>query len=200
MLSEDPVTIWIDGLRSADQDAAQQLWNHFVSRLYELGRKHLKLETRRVYDEEDAALSAFNSVFAGISGGRFPDLQDRDSLWHLLVVITARKVSHRQRFDRQQRRDIRRQISPSISVKSEQPELALLQSREPTAEFVAEFVETCEKLLDDLDDPTLRQVVVLRMEGHEDAKIADKLNCSRRTVQRRLEMIRRKLSSVGVED
>jgi hypothetical protein len=98
--SDDPVTLWIDELRQADQAAARKLWNHFVARLYELGRKKLRPETRRVYDEEDAAQSAFHSVCAGIAAGRFPDLGSRESLWHLLVVITARKVADRHRHDR----------------------------------------------------------------------------------------------------
>ena len=194
MSSEDPITVWIDELRKADAAAAQKLWNHFVSRLYELGRKKLPRDTRRVYDEEDAAQSAFHSVCAGIGAGRFPDLQDRDSLWHLLIVITTRKMAHRLRHDRQQRRDVRRNLSDSIFMPSGESAFAgveAIQSREPTPEFAAEFVETCEQLYEDLGDPALRQVVTLRMEGHTDSEIADRLKCSRRTVQRRLEVIRR---------
>jgi DNA-directed RNA polymerase specialized sigma24 family protein len=193
--SDDPVTLWIDELRNADEAAARKLWNHFFVRLYELGRKKLRPETRRVYDEEDAAQSAFQSVCAGITEGRFPDLGSRGNLWHLLVVITARKVAHRQRHDHQQRRDVHRNRSDSIFVQSgDGPAPAgvdTLVSREPTPEFAAEFVETCDFLFRSLDDPALQQVVTLRMEGYTDAEIADRLKCSRRTVQRRLEVIRR---------
>jgi hypothetical protein len=45
--SVDPVTLWIEKLRNADAAAARNLWNHFVARLYELGRKKLRPETRR---------------------------------------------------------------------------------------------------------------------------------------------------------
>ena len=193
--SDDPVTLWIDELRNADEAAARNLWNHFVTRLYELGRKKLRPETRRVYDEEDAAQSAFHSVCAGIAAGRFPDLGDRGNLWHLLVAITARKVAHRQRHDHQQRRDVHRNLSDSIFSQSSDDSAAAgvnrIDSREPTPEFAAEFVETCEILYQSLDDPDLQQVVTLRMEGYTDAEIADRLKCSRRTVQRRLEIIRR---------
>ena len=37
MSSDDPVTLWIEELRDADEAAARKLWNHFVARLYELG-------------------------------------------------------------------------------------------------------------------------------------------------------------------
>jgi DNA-directed RNA polymerase specialized sigma24 family protein len=193
--SDDPVTLWIDELRNADQAAARKLWNHFVSRLYELGRKKLRPETRRVYDEEDAAQSAFHSVCGGIAAGRYPDLGGRGNLWHLLVVITARKVAHRQRHDQQQRRDVHRNLSDSIFSPSRDYSApagaGMIVSREPTPEFAAEFVETCERLCKSLDDPALQQVVSLRMEGYTDDEAAERLKCSRRTIQRRLEVIRR---------
>ena len=46
---------------------------------------------RRASDEEDVALSAFQSFYQGIARGRFPQLEDRDNLWRLLITITARK-------------------------------------------------------------------------------------------------------------
>ena len=195
MSSDDPVTLWIDELRNADEAAARKLWNHFVTRLYELGRKKLRPETRRVYDEEDAAQSAFHSVCAGIAAGRYPDLESRGSLWHLLVVITARKVARRQRHDQQQCRDVHRNLSDSVflppSDYSATAGVDRIASREPTPEFAAEFVETCDLLFRSLDDPAPQQVVTLRLEGYTDAQVADRLKCSRRTVQRRLEVVRR---------
>lgn len=196
--SEDPVTLWLDALRTADAAAAQKLWNHFVARLYEMGRKKLRPDTRRVYDEEDAAQSAFHSVCAGVAAGRFPDLHDRDSLWNLLLTITSRKVADRVRHDHQLRRDTRRTLTEAVFTQSgddsARPVLEALVAREPSPELAAEFVETCESLFQSLDDPDLRQVVVLRMECYTDEEIAERLNWSRRTVQRRLEIIRRHCS------
>ncbi len=195
MSSKDPVTLWIDELRNADELAAQNLWNHFVHRLYDSARHRLNPETRRVYDEEDAAQSAFRSFCAGIAAGRYPDLQDREGLWRLLLSITARKVAHRHRFDRQLRRDVRRNLqSPFFVQATENSDAAGVEgipSREPAPEFAAEFVDVCETLMQSLDDPSLRKVAMLRMEGYTDAETAEQLGCSRSTVQRRLEVIRR---------
>ena len=198
MLDDDPVTLWIDELRGADDAAAEKLWNHFVSRLYELARHKLQPTTRSVYDEEDAALSAFQSVCAGVVAGRFPDLQDRDSLWRLMLVITSRKIKDRHRYDHQQKRDVHRNISSYIFADSTADSLPngteQLTSREPTPEFAAQFVETYESLFQLLDDPQLQEVVTLRMEGYTDSEIAVRQNSSRRTVQRSLELIRRQWS------
>lgn len=195
MPAETPITVWIEELRASDEDAATKLWNHFVHHLYESARRQLRPATRAVYDEEDAALSAFNSVCGGIMKGNFPDLRDRESLWKLLLVITERKVTHRVRHDLQQRRDVRRNLLQSIFVISTDgsalSDMDAIESREPTPEFAAEFAETCRVLYQNLGDSELQNVVTLRMEGFTDSEIAQKLNCSRRTVQRRLEVIRR---------
>ena len=55
-------------------------------------------------DEEDAALSAFESLYAGLANGKFPQLNDRDDLWRLLVVITSRKVLLQARRQLRQKR------------------------------------------------------------------------------------------------
>jgi DNA-directed RNA polymerase specialized sigma24 family protein len=192
---DDPVTVWIDQLKNADDSAAEKLWNHFVIRLYESARSKLQPNTRAVYDEEDAVQSAFHSVCAGVVAGRFPDLRDRDSLWKLMLVITSRKVARRHRYDQRQRRDVGRTLSNLVFKIGDSDfggdPMHQLASREPAPEFAAEFVETCESLFQCLDDPQLQQVVSLRMEGYDDSEIAQRLNRSRRTVQRCLEVVRR---------
>lgn len=193
--SDDPVTLWIDQLRAADDSAAHNLWNHFVSRLYDAARKKLSLRTRSLYNEEDAAQSAFQSVCAGIAAGRFSDLSDRDSLLRLMLVITSRKISRRHRFDQRQQRDVRRNASSRVFANGSDDSLIdpvnQLPSHEPTPEFAAEFAETCESLYLSLNDPELKEIVALRMEGYTDSEVADRLNCSLRTVQRSREVIRR---------
>jgi DNA-directed RNA polymerase specialized sigma24 family protein len=141
----------------------------------------------------------FRSVCLGFAGGRFPDLHDRESLWRLMLVITCQKISNRHRFDHQQRRDIRRTLTDSVFYTSDAAQMehnSPLISTEPAPEFVAEFVETCENLFDKFDDPMLEKITTLRMEGFSDSEIATQLDCSRRTVQRRLEIIRRQLSNL----
>jgi RNA polymerase sigma factor (sigma-70 family) len=112
----------------------------------------------------------------------------------MLLVITARKVMYRQRFDLQDRRDVRRNLENLIFSDSHDGlsgRVERLPGREPSPEFTAELQETYDSLVDGLDDPQAKQVVALRMEGYSDSEIAKQLDCSRRTVQRRVEIIRR---------
>lgn len=195
MSQDDPISVWITELRAANDDAATGLWNHFVQRLSESAKQMLAPCTKRVYDEDDAVVSAFNSVFQGITAGRYPHLNDRDSLWRVLLVVTSRKVTHRHRHDRQQKRKIYDTMFDSVFTNSADDAFGggvqQLPCREPTPEFTAVFAETLEQLLIGLSDPKLQKVATLRLDGHTDSEIAARMGCARSTIQRHLEMIRR---------
>src|SRR5256885_9031522 len=92
MPSEGSVTRWLTALKGGDAAAAQPLWERYHRRLVALAREKLRAARRRAADEEDVVQSAFHSFFCGVARGRFPQLNDRDNLWRLLVVITARKA------------------------------------------------------------------------------------------------------------
>jgi RNA polymerase sigma factor (sigma-70 family) len=194
---DDPVTQWINQLRDADPRAAQQLWDHYCQRLYAVARKHLPTMTRRVYDEEDAAVSAFHSLCRGIAARRFPELDDRDNLWRLLVTITARKISLRRRYDRRDRRDAGRTVEEAVLAASDDavPGLDGLPAAEPTPEFAAEVAEACDALFAQLKPEPLQQIARLKLEGYQNGEIAVQLGVTRRTVERKLGIIRRLWSS-----
>src|SRR6478672_7111014 len=92
MAAHGSVTRWVTALQAGDATAAQPLWERYYRRLVALAREKLRSARRRAADEEDVVQSAFHSFFQGMARGRFPDLGDRDDLWRLLVVITARKA------------------------------------------------------------------------------------------------------------
>src|SRR5262249_57472603 len=78
--------------RAGDGGAGGGLGGGYRRGLVTLARQKLQGACRRAADEEDVVQNAFHSFFRGVSGGRFPQLHDRDNLWRLLVVITARKA------------------------------------------------------------------------------------------------------------
>jgi len=86
------ITLWLEKLAGGDQDATRRIWEQYYERLLHVARHRLGRSPRRVADEEDVVLSAFNSFCAGVAAGRFPHLRDRDDLWRLLLTITARKA------------------------------------------------------------------------------------------------------------
>jgi DNA-directed RNA polymerase specialized sigma24 family protein len=183
MASEDSVTRWIDQLQAGDLAAAQPLWERFFPQLVELARSKLLGAKTHGADEEDVALSAFDSFCRGVKRGRFPDLEDRDNLWKLLVVLTGRKVC---RLIRDERRLKRGGAQPVGADR----DLAKVLSQEPSPEFAAECAETCQRLLDRLGDAELRTIALSKMEGYTTKEIAGRLNRAPRSIERKLRLIR----------
>jgi hypothetical protein len=85
------VTIWLNQLK-VDPAAAKPLWDRYFTRLVGLARARLRAVPRGAADEEDVALSAFDSFCKAAAEGRFPRLDDRDDLWQVLFVLTTRKA------------------------------------------------------------------------------------------------------------
>ncbi len=99
------MSLWIDQLKAGDREATQQLWGRYFQQMMELAQQKLASRPRLGANPEDVALSAFDSFFRGAEAGRFPQLNDRDDLWHLLVTITARKAQRL--FDQLPEEDLR---------------------------------------------------------------------------------------------
>jgi len=184
-------------LKDGDHEAVRLLWQRYYPRLVVLARQKLQGDRRRVADEEDAALSAFNSFCRRAADGQFPDLKDRDGLWALLVVLTARKAADLLRHDHRQRRGsgMVRGDSALQAAEGETGPAGLddMAGDEPTPLEAALLAEEVETLLLRLRDPVLRQVAVWKLEGYTNAEIASRLDCSEPTVERRLAIIRRLL-------
>jgi DNA-directed RNA polymerase specialized sigma24 family protein len=191
MASDGSVTRWIDRLKAGDPLAAQKLWERYFQRLVGLARKRLRLDRPRAADEEDVALSAFDSFCRGAKQGRFPRLEDRDDLWRLLVVLTLRKASKLVRDEGRQKRGPRPMALPG-TVDSDVGETIWDQvmSHEPTPELAAQVAEECQRLFGLLETDELRAVALWKMEGYTTEEIAQKLNCTPRTVFRKLGIIR----------
>jgi DNA-directed RNA polymerase specialized sigma24 family protein len=194
------ITEWLGNLREGDQAAAQPLWERYFSKLVTVARTKLRRMRRTTADEdeEDAALSAFNSFCAGAARGKFPQLADRDDLWRLLVVITARKAMAQANRQGRQKRGGGRVVEEAVlfghglgGADGSIAGLERIAADGPTPEFAAMMAEECRRLLDALDDESLKQVAVSRMEGYNNDEIAEQLGCARRTVARRLDLIRK---------
>jgi RNA polymerase sigma factor (sigma-70 family) len=194
MSSEGSVTRWVTALKGGDAAAAQPLWERYHRQLVSLARQKLQAARRRAADEEDVVQSAFHSFFRGVARGRFPQLDDRDNLWRLLVVITARKA-----LDQLAREHSKRRGGGTVQGESriypgesgwDGAAIEQVVGAEPTPEFAAQVAEEYQRLLDLLGDDTLCQIAVWKMEGQTNDEVAQRLDCSRRTVARKLETIR----------
>lgn len=197
MSAGDSVTLWIERLQAGDAEAAQPLFDRYYLGLVRLARARLGGFPRRAVDEEDVALSAFDSFCRGAEQGRFPQLRDRDNLWRLLVVITARKVLDARRHETREKRGGGAVRGESAWLEPGGPDegggIAQVIGKEPTPAFAAEVADQMRRWLESLGSDELRAVAVLKMEGYSSRDIALKLDCVERSVERRLKIIRNSL-------
>src|SRR5262245_33621790 len=138
-------TTLIERLKAGrDAQAAQELWQRYFHRLMALARTRVRSGQRRAGDEEDVALSAFDSFFRGVEKGRFPQLNDKDDLWQILALLTERKAVNQFRRERAAKRgggDVR-----GDSAFGAPGGLDELSAAEPTPEMAAMFTDECRRL------------------------------------------------------
>jgi DNA-directed RNA polymerase specialized sigma24 family protein len=188
------VTRWLGDLKAGDPDAAQKLWERYFDSLVRLAHARLRAASRVAEDEEDAALSAFDSFCTAAAQGRFPRLDDRDDLWRILVTLTSRKAVNQFRRQQFQKRDASR-VGTEVDLGAADPDRAFLDGlvgSEPSPEFAAMVADEWRQRLESLPDDSLRRIALMRLEGYNNDEIAARLDCVRRTISRKLELIRRR--------
>jgi DNA-directed RNA polymerase specialized sigma24 family protein len=192
---DSSVTLWMQQFLAGDNDVAvHRLWERYCQRLVALASRLIGDLPRRVADEEDVAVSAFDSFCLGVARGKFAELNDRDDLWRLLVTITARKANHlRDYLNCQKRADLSVLDQAALAragAASSNTSLDQFLAADPTPEFVAQAAEAYQRLLEGLPNDDFRSLAQWKMEGFTNAEIATKLECAPRSVERQLRLIR----------
>lgn len=194
MSQDHSITLWIADLKEGDDDQAQrEIWKRYFQRLMGLARLKLGDAPRRAEDEEDVAVSALHCFFAGVGAGKFPELRDRTNLWPLLAKIAARKAINQRRGALRQKRGGGRVRGESLFVDADDASawgLAEVLADDITPAHLVELEEQRSRLFAALPDDTLREVALKKLEGHQNAEIADQLSVTERTVERKLQRIR----------
>jgi len=195
------VTNWLRKLEAGHDQAAQRLWDVFFERLVLLAQHRMRTSQRGIADAEDIALSAFASFCLGVQNQRFPELSDRDGLWKLLVSITLRKWMHIQRDQSRQKRggDFRQipQVKDSLDGLYEIDQII---AREPTPEIAAQVAEQYDSWMQALESEELMRLTQWKLEGFTNNEIAEKCGLTARTIERKLNLIRKILTQAVSDD
>ena len=189
------VNMWVVQLRDGDPGAAQQLWDTYFLRMVKVARCKLHGTSICAADEEDVALSAFKSFCRGTRDGRFPRLHEHDDPWPLLLALTSHKAIDLLRYERRIKRGGSGQgcvpLTEPAEVADATISLSQLIGKEPDPEATFQIAEECQEMLDRFSDTILRAIALWKMEGFTTEEIAVKLDCTPRTVERKLQLIRR---------
>ncbi len=181
MDSSNPFAEIMSGLRVGDQDAATEVFRRFYRRLLALASSRFDSWLCGRADPEDVVQSACMSFFLRCQRGQF-DLTDWDDLCWLLTLITLRKCSHRREQLLAERRHAGREV-PLDEETSESWGGWETLDRQPTPPEAAMLAETIELLLRGFSPPD-REIVEQILQGYTAEEIAERLDCSERTVRR----------------
>lgn len=158
------------------------LWRRYHPRLIAMAQRHLRMSPQRLADEQDVVASAFRSFFRALREERVDRDIDDDGLWGLLVTLTTRKAIKVIRSEGRYKRD-----SKALDVETDPDSLVC---HAPTPELAAALVEEYRLFDEQLGDESLRRLVQHKLEGYTNTEIALRLDCSVRTVKRRLALAR----------
>ena len=184
MTADGSVTTWINALSAGNDEVAQNLCERYFQRMVELARNKLRASTSRAADEEDVALSAFHSFCVAASEHRFPRLANRDDLWQVLVMLTARKALDQRKYD------LRKKRADSATKPLDDAAVETIIGADPDPAFAVLVADEFRSLLEKLDEAELKHIAIRQLEGFTNDEIAAELNCTVRTVGRRLALIR----------
>ncbi len=191
---DDDVTRWVRLIEDGDEQAATALWQYCFPKLLAYSRRKLPDHLRRILDEEDVALSAFKSFCLGAANGALRDVKSRDELWRLLYCITSRKAQGYIRHQTRAKRGGGTVAGESIFKSKSQSdgESGMDQVADPSASpaMLAQFANDCQKLFEMLEDEMLQTIALLRIEGYSVDEISQRVGCAKRSVERRLQLIR----------
>ncbi len=173
---------WIGRLAKGEETVVREFWEEYGGRMQGLAAAHLASKLYRREGPEDVVQSACRTFLRRARDGQF-DLADEDSLWRLLCAITLAKTREKARFHGRQNRAAGREQSIDSSRFG-----GGVAAGEPTPAEAVEFADQLQHLLAKLDDEE-RQVVQWRLEEYTYEEIAEKMECSKRTVRRIIQRV-----------
>lgn len=189
------VSQWLRGLKAGDLASIEALWRRYASTLVTLARHKLQGVSTSAADEDDIAQSVFHNMCRGAAAGRFEDVKTRDELWWLLLSITKRKVVDHIRRETAIKRGGGGVLSESALASSggDGPPFSfdLLVADDPTPDFLVALQEQADRILGLLRDDRLREIAIGRIEGLTVDEIAEQMGISTRSVERKLQLIRK---------
>ena len=178
--------------RVGDQDAATQLYVRYVHRLRALAEAKCSTYLAQRVDADDIVQSVFRSFFRGVRQG-FYDVPEGEDLWKLLLVISLNKIRAKGTFHQAAKRDVRLTETIDAPNSSLADDLGKDDFQQTFLRMVIQ--EALEQL-----DARQREMVELRVQGHDVGEIAALTGRSKRTVERNLQEIRHKLQGLLLQD
>jgi len=168
----------------ADDGDINRLFESYLPRLIRFAEQRMAAGYERKFGADDVAATVCRTVIRRMNDGSFR-FDDDQGFWRLLVVIAKRKICKKVRGLKTQSRSIDLEVAEAAND--------ILRSPEPDPAEVAVFRDSLQVLYEHLDDKE-RQVLELRLQGHDLDEIAQRLDVVDRTVRRKMNRIQATLA------
>lgn len=172
--------------KGTDEDAAYDLYVRYAQRLMHLARQKTPADLATRVDPEDIVQSVFRTFFRRASAGQY-DVPEGAELWKLLLVIALNKLRSHGAFHRAEKRDV--QKTSTLDPGQENSKLGI------DAELAKQFLQmSIDEVVSKLPEAS-QLIIQLRIEGYEMQEISQRVQRSKRTVERVLQSFRSAMMS-----
>ena len=181
------VSNWLKELKIGDQNAVEAIWNRYYQRVVEFAIQKMKMNPDRAVDGEDIAQLTMHRFCLNATSGNYPDLDDRQQLWDLLVVYTLNRIrKHLRECNRTKRSGMHRVV---FEFKRSQVLQDLRSPEAPT--IMADMVQSWLDRLD-REDPSgqLKQIAIWSMEDISGTEIARIMKKRKSAILQQIRLIR----------
>lgn len=178
-------------LRNGSEDAATELYLRYADRLFSLTRANTSTYLAPRVDAEDLVQSVFRTFFRRVSTGDY-DVPEGEELWKLFLVMALNKIRSASDFHRAAKRNVCATAGGDALTRS-----AAASGGDETSLNLLRMV--IDDVLGELTPPH-REIIRMRIEGHDVASIAERQGRSKRAVERILQGFRESLSKLICED
>ena len=171
--------------RRGETDAATELYVRYAGRLRALAAAQASPDLQRRVDPDDIVQSVFRTFFRRAAEGQY-DVPAGDELWKLFLVIGLNKIRAVAAYHKAAKRDVRQTAAGGEFDK------AVDATPAADAEALHALTLTIDELLAPLS-ATHREIIDLRVAGHEVAEISARTGRAKRSVERILQEFRESL-------
>jgi DNA-directed RNA polymerase specialized sigma24 family protein len=186
------LSLLLQNWKEHEQGAMERIHEAYLPRLQAFSRKRLAGLPGAATEAEDVVQSAMKSLCLYMRREKPDGPQDRQEIWRLLCCIISRKASRRRGHQARGLPGIR--VNPMTDFDSPGNDIPSLLADIRTDEFDVMLSDSLEAL-----DPTLAQVALLLIEGRTHEEIAGRIGCARRTVLRKIDLLKAELSADSSE-
>jgi RNA polymerase sigma-70 factor, ECF subfamily len=172
----------LDKIQAGQDDAATALYMRYAEQLRRVAVRQTSQQLSTRLEPDDVVQSVFRTFFRRLSLDQ-NTVPQGDDLWKLFLVIALNKIRNLAAFHRAAKRDVRQTTE--------------LEDTSPTSPTPPDDdLQTLQWVIDDIlqaQPESTRQMVTLRIQGHDVNDIAEKSGRSKRSVERVLQQFREQL-------